>query len=147
MHITLIHKWLKNIKRSSVKVRKKSVEAKEFRKYYKSHPEKQGHQEHKYENQLLVEFFKEHSDKSLCGIQPVTIGDSDLFFQLTTPLTASTSEIKYAPKKGGGIDILARRNRVLTIFELKAFYVTTQAFFDIFFRLGLVSPICPGSFL
>lgn len=98
---------------------KKSVEAKEFRKYFKSHPEKQGHQEHKYENQLLVEFYKNHSDKSLCGIQPVTIGDSDLFFQLTTPLTASTSEIKYAPKKGGGIDILARRNRVLTVFELK----------------------------
>lgn len=98
---------------------KTSIEAKEFRKYFKSKPEKQGHQEHKYENQLLVEFYKEHSDKSLCGIQPVTIGDSDLFFQLTTPLTASTSEIKYAPRKGGGIDILARRNKVLTVFELK----------------------------
>lgn len=97
---------------------KTSIEAKKFREYFKSHPEKHGHVEHRFENSLLNEFWKRYSDKSLTGIQPVTIGKSDLFFQFPTPLTASTSEIKYA-RKGGGIDILARRNKVLTVFELK----------------------------
>lgn len=103
-----------------------SVEAKEFRKYFKSKPEKHGHVEHRFENNLLNEFWKRYSDKSLCGIQPVTIGESDLFFQLPTPLKASTTEIAYANRKGGGIDILARRNNVLTVFELKDEYKSSE---------------------
>lgn len=102
-----------------------SKEAKEFRKYFKSNPGKQGHPEHKYENLLLKELFRnDGKNKSLTYIQPVTIG-KDIFFQMPTPLTASGNEIKYSDGHGG-IDILARRREgnksTLTIFELKDEY-------------------------
>lgn len=105
-----------------------SEEAKAFRKYFGTDPGKHGHQEHKYENLLLKELFKDKGkEKSLKGIQPVTIG-KDLFFQMPTPLTASGTEIKYSDGHGG-IDILARRKRkesTLTLFELKDEYKKSE---------------------
>ena len=97
-----------------------SKEAAAFRKYFKNNPGKSGHPEHKYENLLLKELSSDSSaEKSLTGIQPVTIGTkTDLFFQMPTPLTASGSDIVYSDGHGG-IDILARRNGRLTVLELK----------------------------
>ena len=102
---------------------KKDEVAKAFRAYFQTRPEKKKHPEHRYENLLLNEFFKKTSkDKSLLGIQPITIGkNTDLFFQMPTPLTASKNFIKFS-KGHGGIDILARHNRVLTVIELKDEY-------------------------
>ena len=75
----------------------------------------------------LVEFAKSKSyDKSLVHIQPVKINKQ--FFQMPTPLKASTRDIEYAKQYGGGIDIMARirvkgyasnKNNRLVIFELK----------------------------
>ena len=102
-----------------------SKEAQLFRKYFKNKPEKKRHPEHRLENLLLKEFNKSRrADKSLFGIQPVTLG-SDIFFQLPTPLTASGSDISYS-NGHGGIDILARRNRHLVVFELKDEYKSTE---------------------
>lgn len=94
-----------------------------FRAYFKKDPGKNGHPEHKYENLLLKELSKKDSTgKSLVNIQPVTIGTtSDLFFQMPTPLSASGSNIIYSGGHGG-IDILARRNKRLTVIELKDEY-------------------------
>lgn len=102
---------------------KKDEVAKAFRKYFQSSPEKKKHPEHRYENLLLNEFYKKTSkNKSLLGIRPITIGkDTDLFFQMPTPLTASKDVIKFS-KGHGGIDILARHNRTLTVIELKDEY-------------------------
>lgn len=107
-----------------------SEEAKAFRKYFRKNPGKQGHPEHRFENLLLKELFNNKgSEKSLTGIQPITLG-KDLFFQMPTPLTASGSEIKYS-EGHGGIDILARRKRgresVLTLFELKDEYKKSES--------------------
>lgn len=106
---------------------KSSKEAKAYRDYFKADPGKSGHPEHKYENLLLKEFSKKSSaDKSMIGIQPVTIGTTtDLFFQMPTPLTASGEEIVYSGGHGG-IDIMARRNDRLTILELKDEYKGTE---------------------
>lgn len=69
------------------------------RKYPKS-------EEHRVENCLLKEFSKRSSkEKALCYIQPIRL--YKLFFQMPTPLKASTHYPKYTDK-GGGIDILAR---------------------------------------
>lgn len=69
------------------------------RKYPKS-------EEHRVENCLLREFNKTVGiEKALCNIQPVKL--YGLFFQMPTPLKASTHNPKYQ-RKGGGIDILAR---------------------------------------
>ena len=99
-----------------------SIEAREFKKYFKTDPGKQGHPEAKFESQLLEELTK--TNKSLPNIQPVTIGTKkNLYFQMPTPLSASGESKKFAEKKGGGIDILARKGigipSTLTIFELK----------------------------
>jgi len=87
-------------------------------------------QEHRLENIILKEFSKKlrAQNKLLCNIQPVRMGG--LFFQLTTPLKASSHQptISLTSNKkgatGGGIDILARtrhssNNVRLTIIELK----------------------------
>lgn len=102
---------------------KKDNVAKAFRSYFQSEPEKKKHPEHRYENLLLNEFNKKSSkDKSLSGIRPITIGKkTDLFFQMPTPLTASKDVVKFS-KGHGGIDILARRNGILTVIELKDEY-------------------------
>lgn len=73
--------------------------------------------EHRLESFLLKEFSKKTraENKKLCNIQPVRLGDE--FFQLTTPLKASSHipQISITDKgngkigaQGGGIDILAR---------------------------------------
>lgn len=69
------------------------------RKYPKS-------EEHRVENCLLREFNKKvRIKKVLCNIQPIKL--YGLFFQMPTPLKASTHHPEYQ-RKGGGIDILAR---------------------------------------
>lgn len=99
--------------------------ARKFRKYFLTAPEKKRHPEHRLENLLLKEFSKTCSEeKSLVGIQPVTLG-KDVFFQLPTPLTASGSSIHYS-NGHGGIDILARRKNHLVVFELKDEYKATE---------------------
>lgn len=96
-----------------------------FRKYFLTAPEKKRHPEHRLENLLLKEFSKTNRvEKSLVGIQPITLG-KDVFFQLPTPLTASGSSIQYS-NGHGGIDILARRKRHLVVFELKDEYKATE---------------------
>lgn len=98
-----------------------SKEAKAFRAFFKSDPGKKGHPEHRCENLLLRELSKSYSNnKSLCHIQPVTI-TKDLFFQMPTPISASGEKPYYSDGKGG-IDILARRNGKLVVFELKDQY-------------------------
>lgn len=64
--------------------------------------------EHRVENRLLEEFKKgiRALEKALCNIQPVLL--YNCFFQLPTPLKASTHDPSYAAHKGGGVDILAR---------------------------------------
>lgn len=100
-------------------------EAKLFRKFFQNKPEKKHHPEHRLENLLLKEFSKaSRAEKSLAGIQPVTLG-GDIFFQLPTPLTASGSDIQYS-NGHGGIDILARRKKHLVVFELKDEYKATE---------------------
>ena len=69
------------------------------RKYPKS-------KEHRVENCLLREFSKKLGiEKALCNIQPIKL--YNLFFQMPTPLKASTHDPKQSVR-GGGIDILAR---------------------------------------
>ena len=100
-------------------------EAKEFRRYFSTYPEKKRHPEHRFENLLLKELSKKSSsNKSFIGIQPITLG-KDIFFQLPTTLSASGKEIKYS-SNGGGIDILARRDGHLVIFELKDEYKPSE---------------------
>lgn len=108
--------------------------AKDFRRFYYSQDNIQGipikSEEHRIENLVLREIAKrtrsEH--KLLCNIQPVQLGNK--FFQLTTPLKASTHEPEISLTKernganGGGIDILARTvhkdcSKHLAIIELK----------------------------
>ena len=87
-------------------------------------------QEHRLENFILKEFSKKHrAQKLLCNIQPVRL--CGLFFQLTTPLKASSHQPTISLTNnnkgatGGGIDILARTLRSsnnvrrLAIIELK----------------------------
>ena len=69
------------------------------RKYPKS-------KEHRVENCLLREFSKQlGKERALCYIQPIKL--YNLFFQMPTPLKASTHNPTYS-ERGGGIDILAR---------------------------------------
>lgn len=104
-----------------------SVDAKNFRKHFKSYVKSSSHSpEHKIEQFLLSEFSKRTraSKKKLCSIQPVRLGG--LFFQMPTPIKASdhNKDIDYSKQYGGGIDILARikdenNNAKLAIMELK----------------------------
>ncbi len=80
-------------------------------------------EEHRIENFLLQEFSKKtrKQAKKLCNIQPVRLGGQ--FFQLTTPLKASTHNPVYSVNSkggatGGGIDILARVKQKSTRFRL-----------------------------
>lgn len=90
-----------------------SSEATEFRKFYKDLSKKRiliklKSPEHRVENRLLMEFAKRTraENKALTDIQPITLDGS--FFQMPTPLKASSHEPTYAKQNGGGIDILAR---------------------------------------
>ena len=95
-----------------------STEASNFRSFFKKeslkftaeHPEadrkKTKSEEHRVENCLLREFSKQlGKEKALCYIQPIKL--YNLFFQMPTPLKASTHNPTYS-ERGGGIDILAR---------------------------------------
>lgn len=95
-----------------------STEASTFRSFFKKeslkftteHPEADRKypksKEHRVENCLLREFSKKlGKEKALCYIQPIKL--YKLFFQMPTPLKASTHDPKQS-EKGGGIDILAR---------------------------------------
>lgn len=86
-----------SFKKESLKFTSENTNAR--RKYPKS-------EEHRVENCLLREFNKKlGKEKALCNIQPIKL--YRLFFQMPTPLKASTHDPEYQ-KKGGGIDILAR---------------------------------------
>lgn len=95
-----------------------STEASNFRSFFKKeslkftaeHPEADRKypksKEHRVENCLLREFSKQlGKEKALCYIQPIKL--YNLFFQMPTPLKASTHNPTYS-ERGGGIDILAR---------------------------------------
>lgn len=107
-----------------------SNEAKRFRSMFKDGAfGRLKSEEHRIENLLLAEFSKRlRSDgKLLCNIQPVKLGNC--FFQLTTPVKASTHGPSFSMSKnggatGGGIDIMARIKHAATdtrlaIIELK----------------------------
>lgn len=101
--------------------------AHDFREFFrKFHPDKDGHPEHELESALLTELEKRSSsDKSLIGIRPVSFGRKR--FQLPTKFKGSSIENddpELADGRGGGIDILARREREgvgadLAVIELK----------------------------
>ena len=95
-----------------------TAEASCFRKFFKEESQKYVSEfnaidrkypksrEHHVESCLLKEFSKRSSkEKALCYIQPIKL--YKLFFQMPTPLKASTHCPTYTDK-GGGIDILAR---------------------------------------
>ena len=107
-----------------------SKEAKRFRSMFKDKNfGRLKSEEHRIENLLLAEFSKRlrADGKLLCNIQPVKL--SNCFFQLTTPLKASTHSPSFSMNKkggatGGGIDIMARikhsaSDTRLAIIELK----------------------------
>lgn len=86
-----------------------SNKASEFRKFFKglNLKTKTKSPEHGVENALLEEFRKKRgSDKALKNIQPVLLHGN--FFQMPTPLKASTHVPTYVGPQGGGIDMLAR---------------------------------------
>ncbi|MDE5837999.1 MAG: hypothetical protein K2H39_03005 [Paramuribaculum sp.] len=87
-----------------------SPKATEFRKFFKiklSLKTKTKSPEHEVENALLQEFRKRiAAEKILYNIQPVLLHGN--FFQMPTPLKASTHNPTYAGHSGGGIDMLAR---------------------------------------
>ena len=95
----------------------KGYKSSEFRKFYYAISSIEGvgikSEEHRIESFLLKEFSKKTrlEDKKLCNIQPVRLGNK--FFQLTTPIKASTHNPEFSMNSrggatGGGIDILSR---------------------------------------
>lgn len=86
-----------------------SNKASEFRSFFKklSIETKTKSPEHEVENALLEEFRKHCGcEKILHNIQPVLLQNH--FFQMPTPLKASTHKPTYSKHNGGGIDMLAR---------------------------------------
>lgn len=86
-----------------------SAEASKFRAFFKhlSLETKTKSPEHEVENALLQEFRKRiGAEKVLHNIQPVLLHGN--FFQMPTPLKASTHNPEYVKYSGGGIDMLAR---------------------------------------
>ena len=76
-------------------------------------------QEHRVENRLLKEFAKKTraENKAFTNIQPITL--NGCFFQMPTPIKASTHAPEYSQKNGGGIDIMARTERKICVMEVK----------------------------
>ena len=121
--VKLIPKSVANQKYFGLDLRKKvvdwdSTEASNFRSFFKKESLKftterpdadrkyPKSKEHRVENCLLREFSKQlGKEKALCYIQPIKL--YNLFFQMPTPLKASTHNPTYS-ERGGGIDILAR---------------------------------------
>ena len=93
--------------------------------YFGKNPDRidneKNNEEHRIENILLKEFSKTNrNEKILLGIQPVVmLNIKGLYYQMCTPISASKQPIKYSRQYGGGIDILARINRKLSIIEVK----------------------------
>ncbi|MDE6649686.1 MAG: hypothetical protein K2K45_07135 [Muribaculaceae bacterium] len=87
-----------------------SPKATEFRNFFKiklSLRTKTKSPEHEVENALLQEFRKRiAAEKVLYNIQPILLHGN--FFQMPTPLKASTHNPTFAEHSGGGIDMLAR---------------------------------------
>lgn len=86
-----------------------SKKATQFRAFFKnlSLDIKTKSPEHEVENALLEEFRKRiGAEKVLHNIQPILLHGN--FFQMPTPLKASTHIPTYAEHSGGGIDMLAR---------------------------------------
>lgn len=86
-----------------------SAEATKFRAFFKHLPleTKTKSPEHEVENALLQEFRKSiGAENVLHNIQPVLLHGN--FFQMPTPLKASTHNPEYVKYSGGGIDMLAR---------------------------------------
>lgn len=114
----------------------KSVEAREFRKYFSSNPVRRsennkGNEEHRVESMFLTEFSKNQGkfkNLKLHNLQPIKIAGAARF-QMPTPLRASGSKVQYV-KKGGGVDILARigqgRGTTLCIMEVKDEYLKRE---------------------
>lgn len=120
---------MKNIVFSSGEYDWHSENARLFRRYFcVAQPKKNNNPEHFLESLVLTELEKNKStDKSLLYIQPITLGKfTKKRFQFPTALTASklkNNKLEFAPKKGGGIDILARRKKgnktYICVIELK----------------------------
>lgn len=87
-----------------------SDEASDFRKFFLNvlpKNTKTKSPEHEVENALLEEFRKRiGAEKVLHNIQLILLHGN--FFQMPTPLKASTHDPEYAKHSGGGIDMLAR---------------------------------------
>ncbi|MDE7387280.1 MAG: hypothetical protein K2N28_09110 [Muribaculaceae bacterium] len=111
-----------------------SIKASQFRTFFKQRSiddTRTKSPEHAVENALLVEFRKRNgSKKILRNIQPVLLHGN--FFQMPTPLKASTHIPTYAGQTGGGIDMLARiktpkGHTRLCIIEIKDENKTTES--------------------
>lgn len=76
-------------------------------------------QEHRVENRLLKEFANKTraENKAFTNIQPITL--NGCFFQMPTPIKASTHAPGYSQKNGGGIDIMARTGGKICVMEVK----------------------------
>lgn len=97
------------LKEEAGRVNWNSPDASKFRGFFKElyGEVKTKSPEHAVENALLKEFRKKDSKtKVLPNIQPVLLHEQ--FFQMPTPLKASSNVISYAKEKGGGIDMMAR---------------------------------------
>ncbi len=107
-------------------------EAKDFRRFFKEHFERDGkgnaktnNEERRLESALLTELEKKNSKekcKGMHGIQPVKI-NSIARYQMATPLSASNNIHYGSSDKGGGVDILCRvgagAGTKLCVMELK----------------------------
>lgn len=102
-----------------------SKEATEFRNYFKliqKQKRKTRSPEHQVETEIIKKMKGTPSKSGIDSIQPVVVAGCPL--QFPSPITGSTGTPKFniAPNSGGGIDILARREKgrtKLSVWELK----------------------------
>jgi len=99
---------------------KSSTEAKKFRKHFKRKIKEESNiktaiPEHSYESKIICEMLKRRKFRgTLRNIAPVMIGGLPL--QMPLPISGSSGSPKIS---NGHIDILARRNNKLSIWEVK----------------------------
>lgn len=127
--VTLIINETANSKSFGLRLTKKEIDwntdpdAKAFRRFFrdkaKENDVKLKSPEHKVENRLLKEFAKRTraENKALTNIQPIKL--NGCFFQMPTPIKASTHTPEYSKQYGGGIDIMARTRGTICIMEVK----------------------------
>ncbi len=95
-----------------------SSEARDFRRHFYNIDSTPKSAEHALEDKILAVFANRKADsKPIRNIKPVTLNDQ--FFQFPTPFSASGKTLEYKDHYGGGIDILARKAKKLTVIELK----------------------------